>query len=263
MSASLTLSGTKLASAQTSYAEQISMFARCMVAGDAEELKDLIEGQDAYARLMAFIDGTVDKRIDFLKFALAWVAPVFDDFDGLAETYCFEAPHLAIGKKVDDPDAMLEWMQESIRMTPRQQDYVACQRAKHAVDAAAAANRLEYVRYQEIVSLNQEFANALRPGSLAARKLKIHANPIQVWVTMQTREFLANDSALPGDIVFFAFRGIDSAELSSSAREMLTDLANRGPVTFDQWTKEIEAANTHELANFIRDLAMLGLVALA
>jgi hypothetical protein len=248
--------------AGNSHAEQVSHLARSIASGAADELKDVVEGRDAFERLLAFIDSTIGKRIEWLKGALEFVAPAFDEWAEIVEEYCLEGPVAAVGENVDDADALLAWLEATRPMTPVQQDYVACQRARNAVEALALNDRLAYVRFLEIASLVPQFAEELQTNPDAARNLSIHVNPIQAWARMQSGEFLSEDSDPETQIVFFPLRGdISSAELSPSAAALLHDLESRGPVTLEEWIRTTEAAGPDELTEFVQALASIGLIA--
>ena len=244
------------------YRNQIAKLAGCLACGAVDELRDELEDPQAFDRMVAFVDGNFAKRIDWLKRAVEFVAPVFDDWDALLEEYVNEEHLVATGANADDADAFLSWLQITQNLSPKQQDYVNCERARNAAEAQALANRLQHVRFQELASLATEFAELLVTDPKAAETLVIQVNPIRVWTRMLTAELLGNSSELPTDVLFFASGGgINTAELSPEARDLVVDLCERAPCTLESWSCVNPFIEREQLAEMCRQLAQLGLIA--
>ncbi|MBL8850585.1 MAG: hypothetical protein JNG89_12975, partial [Planctomycetaceae bacterium] len=189
------------------YRSQVAEWARSLATGDVEALRDAIDGDDAaIERMIAFIDGTYMKRADWLKAAVEFVVPAFENLDELIGEYINTAPTVAVGGNVDDADAFLEWIENTQELAPRQRDYLACQRARHTVEALALANRLGHIWFQEVASLATQFAGELNEDELSEQMLTMHVNPIHTWATVQTSELLDQECELPAEVVFF---GVD------------------------------------------------------
>jgi hypothetical protein len=250
------------ASSAAAYREQIAEYARCLATGSIDALRDAIEGDDCFDRMIAFIDGAYNKRADWLQSAVEFVAPAFDNLAELIDDYVNTAPPAAVGANVDDADAFLAWLEETQTLSPRQADFVACQRARHAVESQALGDRMAYLWYQEVASLASRFADELYSQEEAAHRLTIHVNPIHAWVRMQTTELLDQPTALPVEVVFFAVdEGIHTADFSTAAADLVRELHLRGPITFENWRRENSSINPIELKTLIVTLARLGLVA--
>lgn len=244
------------------YRAQIAEWARCLATGDVDALRDQIEGNAAFDRMIAFIDGTYMKRADWLKSAVEFVAPAFEDLDDLLGDYVNAAPTIAVGGNVDDADAFLEWIENTQELTPRQQDYIACQRARHTVEALALGNRVGHLWFQEVASLATQFAGELNADESAAHTLTIQVNPIHTWTTVKTSELLDQECELPAEVVFFAVdERINSAQFSTAAADLVRELYLSGPTTFERWSSSHPSNDRAELKELAMLLGRIGLVA--
>jgi hypothetical protein len=245
------------------YRAQVAEWARCLATGNVEALRDSIDGDDAaIERMIAFIDGTYMKRADWLKSAVEFVAPAFDNFDELLDAYVNAAPTVAVGANVDDADAFLEWIENTQELTPRQCDYVVCQRARHTVEALALGNRTGHVWFQEVASLATQFAGELNEDESAAERLTMHINPMHTWATVVTSELLDQECELPAEVVFFAVdERINSAQFSLGAADVVRELHLSGPTTFERWASTHPSIDRTELKELAMLLGRLGLVA--
>src|SRR5262249_11289418 len=153
-----------------------------------------------------------------------------------------------------DGEQFLAWLERTRELTPEQGDHVACQRARHAVEEAALANRLAHVRFQELSSVAAELA-----GGLAARPgVRIHLNPLRARAGLTTAVLLDGEAALPADVLFFPVgNDIHTAVLEPAGQALLGELEALGPCTLEEWTARSEHGGPEELAAFARDLAAL------
>jgi hypothetical protein len=245
------------------YRAQIAEWARRLATGSVEELRDAIDGDAAaFERMIAFVDGTYMKRAEWLRTAIEFVAPAFDNLDDLLDDYVNAAPTVAVGANIDDADAFLEWIENTQELTPRQQDYVTCQRARHTVEALALGNRFGHVWFQEVASLATQFAGELNADEGAARILTLHVNPIHTWTTVVTSELLDQECDLPAEVVFFAVDDrINSAQFSPAAADLVRELHVSGPTTLERWGSTHPSIDRTELKQLAMLLGQLGLVA--
>jgi hypothetical protein len=145
-------------------------------------------------------------------------------------------------------------------LTPEQRDYVVCQRARHAVEDEARANRLGHVRFQELRSVADRLAAELDSN----RRLRVHLNPIRAWALFMTPALLDEDASLPAAVLLFAVgNSISTAVLEPTGRSLVQELAACGPCTLDEWADRSWQADRDTLVEFCRDLAGMGLVAFA
>ena len=111
-----------------------------------------------------FVDGNLEKRFEKLQAQLEFVADGFDRFDDLIADYIRARPSAAYDTGISDGERMLVWLTETkglsqnptdarnVRgdsnqrrgfridtktLSPEQLDYIACQRARHAIEETA------------------------------------------------------------------------------------------------------------------------------
>lgn len=87
-------------------------------------------------------------------------------------------------------------------------------------------------------------------------------NPTASFATLQTREFLDDQTELPGHVVFFAAgTEIRSAVLDDPVPSLLRLLAEKGPLTLADWAECGGLHGSKELVDVVTSLVELGLVA--
>ena len=208
--------------------------------------------------LKLFAEGNLKKRREKLQAQLDFVAEAFDDLEDLVSAYLRNVPPAAYDTTVSDGERFLEWVERTAEPTPRQRDYVACQRARLAVEAAARADRPGHRRFQELWSLTPQLAAELdtAPGLLVC------LNPVRAWSRFTTTALLDDDATLPADVLFFAAsEEIRTAVLDPHGRELVEELASCGSCTLDDWATQSQHADREELVTLCRDLTEMGLVA--
>jgi hypothetical protein len=169
---------------------------------------------------------------------------------------------VAVGANVDDADTFLEWIENTQDLSPQQQDYLACQRARHNVEALALRNHTGHVWFQEVASLATQFAGELNDNAAAAEELTMHINPMHTWATVLTSELLDEECELPAEVVFFAVdERINSAQFSLAAADVVRGLHLSGPTTFERWASTHPSIDRTELKQLAMLLGRLGLVA--
>jgi hypothetical protein len=243
-----------------SYREQIARWARAMASADEEAVRAALAPTSPPERLALFVEGNLEKRAGLLGKYLEFVAGAFDGhaFEHLLAHYVEVQPMTAYASPTEDADRFLAWLERQHRLTPEQKDYVACQRARHAVEAEAAQNRAGHLRFQEYWSVAEALLEEL--GTNAG--LRVHLNPIRVWSRFHTRALLDEDAEPPADVLFFAVRRtISTAVLEPEGQALVRELAEFGPVTLEEWLARGDAADRDALLEFCHDGAAMGLVA--
>ena len=208
--------------------------------------------------LKLFAEGNLKKRREKLQTQLESVADAFDDLEDLVSAYIRNVPPAAYDTTTSDGERFLSWLERTGDLTPRQRDYVSCQQARLAVEAAARADRPGHRRFQELWSLTPQLAAELDtdPG------LRAYLNPIRAWSRFTTTTLLDDDATLPADVLFFATGDeIRTAILEPHGRALVEELASCGPRTLDEWAGRSQHADREELVSLYRDLAEMGLVA--
>lgn len=264
MSQSPTVAQTGESLSMEAYAEQLAYLARCISTGTVDGLRTSVEGPAEFERLTWFVDGNFAKRMDWIERSLEFIAPAFENLDELLRTFVTSVPSAAVGVETDDTRQFLEWLPQATSLTPKQQDYVACQSARLHVEATAQRNRLANLRFQELASLATEFAEELGNEPAAADRLVIHLNPTHVWAQFQTGELLGEPVDEPTDIVFFAVgEAVNTAVLSPDACELVRELNESGPMTLNAWLSVNGSVRRDELVELCGTLAEMGLIVFA
>ena len=111
-----------------------------------------------------------------------------------------EHPFQALDSPTSDSDRCLKWIEETQSLSPDQADYLACQRARHAVEDLGAAMRLQHVRFCEVRTITSRLLDDLENNG----RMMLHINPIHVWTRFHTATLLDGDITLPADVVFYA-----------------------------------------------------------
>lgn len=239
------------------YSEQLRRWARALADGRADDLGAVLAEGSSPAHVKLFTESNRTKRGELLRMQLDFVAGAFPDFEDLLAAYFDEQPPAA-GDTTADAARFLGWVERAGSPTPEQRDHVACQRARHAVEAEARKHRAGHLRFQELWSVAARRADEIDrvPGPRA------HLNPIRVWSQFTTPALLDGDATLPADVLFFAAgEAIRTAVLEHQGRALVEELAWCGPRTLDEWAARSRHADREELVAVCRDLAEMGLVA--
>jgi hypothetical protein len=228
-----------------------------------------------------FVDGNLEKRFEKLQAQLEFVADGFDRFDDLIADYIRARPSAAYDTGISDGERMLVWLTETkglsqnptdarnVRgdsnqrrgfridtktLSPEQLDYIACQRARHAIEETARQHRLKHVHFQELVTLTKVYREEL----VTNRHLLAYLNPIRTWGRFVSSALLDDDTAPPADVLFFPVREeISTAVLELEGQAMINDLADFQPCTLDEWSGLSELVDRDGLVELSRDLAEL------
>lgn len=241
-----------------SYRDQIRRWAHALATADIDQLEDSLDDGSNLDHVALFVDGNMAKRDSLLLTLLPFLAGLIEELPEWIVNYATACPFPAQGTGVNDADTCLAWLERNQKMTREQRDYVACQRARHAVEATGRANRVGHIEFQKLARRAVGFADALETNA----DLEVHVNPIHVWTRFQTAALLDESATAPADVLFFAAGSdIGTAVLEPAARRAVRELAENGPWTIDSWSCLTEHADRDELITLCRDLAQIGLVA--
>ncbi len=240
------------------YRDEIRRWAHALATADIDQLEDALDDGSTLDHVALFVDGNMAKRDSLLLTLLPFLAGLIEEMPEWIANYATACPFAAQGTGVSDADACLAWLEKNQKMTREQRDYVACQRARHAVEAAGRMNRVGHIEFQELVRRAVRLADELESNA----DLEVHINPIHAWARFQTPALLGGLAEAPADVLFFAAGSdIGTAVLEPAARRAVRQLAESGPWTIDSWACLTEHADRDELIKLCRDLAQIGLVA--
>ncbi len=239
------------------YPEQLRRWATALAAGRADELGAALAAGSSPAHVKLFTDSNRTKRSEQLRGRLEFVAGAFPDFEDLLAAYLGGQPP-ATGDATADAARFLEWVERTCRPTPEQCDYLACQRARHAVEALARQDRAGHLHFQELWCSAARRAGELDrvPGP------RVHLNPIRIWSRFMTPALLDGDTPPPADVLFFAAGDTTrTAILEAHGQALIEELASCNPCTLDEWAARSQQADRDALVALCRDLAEMGLAA--
>ena len=154
--------------------------------------------------------------------------------------------------------SLLVWRQNRLRRTGEQQDYVACQRARWAVEELARCARSQYEEFQK----RANFVEPCLADFSAESSLRVFLNPIRIWTKFHTRAFLDDETDPPANVLFFIKDDVIlAAYLELEAQVLVNELADYQPCTLRQWQSSTAFDDKDGLQEFLVDLARMGLVA--
>lgn len=241
------------------YRAQLERLARAMSTGRETEIVDMLDEGSSAERLEWFVSGNIDKRAQWLHSMLPLVVGSLADFEELAGAYVQTRPQAAVGTGENDADAFLAWLEETQPLADEERDYVACQRARHALENLARERRLDHLQFQETQDFSKKLIHKL--GHPSGAELKIQLNPIHAWTTLRTSVLVGDEAELPGEVLFFAIAdGSSAAVLEPTSRALVRELAENGPWTLDTWACFTERTDRQGLLDVCGLLAPMGVV---
>jgi hypothetical protein len=247
-------------SAQTpeEYRRQIENWTRALALAQNDRLGPaLAEGGDV-GQVQLFTEGNVEKRAEKILDQVELLQEAFDDLEEQVATYLRQVPPAAYDLGCEDAEQFLQWLSAQSEWLPMQCDYIACQRARHAVEARARRDRPAHVRFQELASIVEQTVCDVESDP----RLRVFLNPMRSWAEFKTTVFLDDDATLPAEVLFYANGSeIRTAVLEPGANELIRGLEQIGPCPLDAWSAHTGLERA-ELEEFCRDLAELGIVAL-
>lgn len=247
---------------EPSYRDQLTGWIQALAAARDELVQPALDEGSSTAQVRLFLESNRAGRREKLLAHLDFLAPAFHDFDDRIDAYLRERPLAAYDSIAADAERWLGWIEDRGELSPEQRDYLACQWARLAVEAAARRDRAGHRRFQQLWS-----ATAGRVADLGVdRRLRLHLNPIRAPARFRTPALLEEGATVPADVLCFAVREeIATVVLEPAAWTQLEELSACGPCSFDLWAGQCgpdESEQREELIALARDLAELGLVAL-
>ncbi len=247
------------------YQDRSLRIAQALAAARPEDLAgDLVATVNAARGAVLFCQINQTHRFEQLEQRLEFLAAGFDDFEVRLADYVRGTAPAGRGGTSDDAEQFLLWLSANRTLTDEQCDYVAGQRARHAIEELARRNRMPLMHFQELL----EMVDVLGEKFGEDRLLRVHLNPIRVWTRFETAALLQPNVPRPAEIVCYAADGeIRLAVLEAGGLEKVRELAAISPCTLDDWlTYNARFAGNHPpprrvLADLCRELASLGLVA--
>lgn len=245
------------------YARQLSRITHSLAIAQNDAVAgDLVPGQPA-SRVEMFTSGNLDKRTDKLVDQLEMFENDFDDLPELVDQYIRSVALAAYDTGTSDADRFVCWLPTVVELTPEQRDLTLVIRSRFAVEESGRRQRMNHVRFQELVSLNDRLAPELQTNS----SLRIHLNPIRTRTVFETG-VLTGEEEVPEsgiEVVFFAFQtDVRTVILESDGRAFLQTLADVGPCRLSHLQTQLAlttSIDNDSLLEILIDCSDVGLIA--
>jgi hypothetical protein len=239
------------------YREEIKRWANALALARTQAVGDVLAAGFSDFHVRMFTDGNLEKRLTKLENQLEFVGQAIE-LVALIKQFITTVPLAAYDTGTSDGERFLRWLEETQDPSAEERDYIACQRARHAVESEARLDRLAHIRFQELASLAEEHAAALEEDP----NLRVHLNPVRAWSRFHTKALLDEEADTPANVLFFPVGNqISTAVLEPEGQALVRELALYAPCTLDDWAAMSELAGREELVELCRDLAGMGLVA--
>lgn len=240
------------------YARQVTRWVDALSHGRDEEILADLKPGTTLEHVRLFSEDLVEKRFSRLQEQLAFVSEAFDGLDDVLRGYLRGHTAAAYASTSEDAEAFLIWLGRAHRLTAEQDDYVTCQRARHAVEARARADRAGLRRFQGLLDRGDERATRTGPDS----EPRVVLNPTRRGARFVSAALL-DDITPPADVIFFAAHGeIRTAIVEPQALGLVERLDRIGPCPLSRCIGPGEVAVTAGLRTIVQDLTDIGLAAL-
>jgi hypothetical protein len=240
------------------YRDQLAQLARSLATGTADSLRASLADGSTPDHVRLFTDDNAAKRRESLRARLEFLASAISDLDSRLTAYLESGPPAAHTNVSEDVAQFLNWLDQAGDLTAEQGDYLACQRARHAVELAARRDRVAHRHFQSLWRTTEQWLATLSTDT----SLRIHLNPSRSAVRFGTGALLAEVAEPPVEVLFFAVGNeIATALLEAEGLALVEVLASATPCSLDRWA-ELSRVDREELADLCADLAGMGLVAL-
>ena len=204
--------------------------------------------------------GTSQRRRDHLRAELKFLRDPFESLEALIDEYAVTWPLDGQGAGLRDCQGFLAWLNATQSLTPRQQDCVVCQRSWFMVEEQIQQSYTAHLRFQQQCAVGKWLIE--RPDREVDRQ--IYLNPIRIWARFTTFALLDGAAQPPANVLFFGGGDQSRAVLFElEGQALLNELVDYQPACIREWTQMTRLAYGPDLDEFCRDLARLGLVALA
>ncbi len=198
------------------------------------------------------------ERVSELHDGCAWLVDGFDNLDRLIRDYITEVP-LAQQDGIADAEQFLEWLATHHELSDEQRDAIVCQQSRYTVEFLAMKKRLSNARFQELLSNNSRLLRELSHN----RTIRIHLNPAHVWASLQTHEFLDESTQVPARVLFYLAGETVRGAVVPEELQLLFHKLQRGPRSLSDLRWVMPRQGDWDLLDVLRELAQLGIIALA
>jgi hypothetical protein len=202
----------------------------------------------------------MDVRLRRLHSACELLADGFDGLDEQIAAYVACTPMPPGDIRCVDADRFLDWLQRRVDLDDEQRDFVAALRGRRAVEFVAVKQRLAHARFQELLRHTNTRLDQLETNG----RLTIYLNPIHVWSQFETRALLDHDTEIPATVLFVPCGSdVRTVVIEPTARQLIDELETAGPLHVKDLLRRTNCLEREACLDLVRQLAAVGVVALA
>ena len=245
------------------YAAQLARIATSLAIADNDVVHGDIAAGQPRDRVGMFTEGNLSKRSDKLTDQFEDFEEDFDELPEFISRYIREIPLAAYDTGASDADRFVRWLPTVTELTPEQRDLTLVIRSRFAVEEAGRRNRLGHVRFQELVSLNDQLVKELTTNP----SLGIHLNPLRTRAVFETGLLIGEDDYPPDgvEVLFFAFQNeVRTVILEPEGRALVQTLSDIGLCSLARLKKQLDltiSLDDEALMEMLTDCSEVGLIA--
>lgn len=245
---------------RNAYRAQISEWAGQFARGITPRSAGMLEPGSSPRQVEEFVDENRHKRCEKIAAFCGLVAEACEDMPAALDRYI-----AAVAARDGQParaDAVrfLEWLAAHESLDAEQRDCVQCERSRLMVEELARRDRFAYLRFAELRSVLDEQLRLLEDEGRGTLVL----NPAHFWNVLWSRRFLDSETPLPAPVVFYAAdEELRTCVLTSEGRDVFHRIERLSRGGFDDLEESLPDSSRDELLEHCRDLAKLGLLAIA
>ena len=245
------------------YARQLARVAGSLALARNDIVSGDVAAGQPLERVGMFTEGNLDKRFDKINDQLELFEEELEELPDLIRQFIRTVPLSAYDTGTSDTDRFVRWLPEVIELTPEQRDLTLVVRSRFAVEEAGRRNRMGHVRFQELVSLNEQLVAELESNP----DLLIQLNPIRTRAVFETG-LLTGDEDVPEsgiEVLFFAYQTeVRTVILETEGRALVQTLSDAGPCRLSSLRDRLELTtplDNESLLEMLRDCSEVGLIA--
>lgn len=220
--------------------------------------RDLTNTPSEAVRLLP--SSAIDVRLRRLHSACELLADGFDGLDEQIAAYVSCTPMPPGDIRCADADRFLDWLQQHAELDDEQRDFVAALRGRRAVEFVAVKQRLAHARFQDLLRHTDTRLDQLETNG----RLRVYLNPIHVWSQFETRALLDDDTEIPATVLFVPCGSdVRTIVVEPAAKQLIDDLEAGGPARVKDLLRRAGRDQRQGCLEVIRQLAAVGVIALA
>lgn len=199
-------------------------------------------------------------RLRRLQSECELLADGFDSLDEQIAAYVASTPMAPGDDRCADADRFLDWLESHAVLDDEQRDFVIALRGRRAVEFVAVKQRLAHARFQDLLRQTNTRLDQLESNG----GLTIYLNPIHVWSQFETRALLDEDTQIPATVLFVPCgSAVRTIVVEAAAKQLIDVLESTGPLKVRDLLRRAARTDRADWLGLVRQLAAVGVVALA